>query len=102
MNRGRHMSYQYRTRNKKEGSNTARSRLWPDYTRLPLCLSYKESKGEEQKNKKHHSGRFPYLQGHPVPQAGYTMLFVRVVAHIHYCIAVVLGESGLLILGFFG
>src|SRR5713226_8329989 len=71
MNRGHHMSYQYRIVNKKEGSDIVGLRPWLDYTMPLLCLSYKGPKGEEQKNK-NYLGRFPYLQGHPVPQAGYT------------------------------
>ncbi len=58
-----------------------------------------EERGEEQKNK-NRLGQFPYLQGSSVPQAGYTMLFVRVDAHVHYCIAYALGETGPLVLGF--
>ena len=71
MNKGHHTSYQYRIGNMKGGSNTVRPRPWLDYTTPLQCLSYKGSKGEGQRNKIY-LGRFPYLQGHPVPQAGYT------------------------------
>src|SRR5713226_3912742 len=70
MNRGRHMSYQCRIGNMKGDSSTVRSRPWLDYMMPLQCLSYKGPKGEEQK-KKNYSGRFPYLQGHLIPQAGY-------------------------------
>src|SRR5258707_13410477 len=97
MNRGHHTSYQYRIVNKKEGSDIVGLRPWLDYTMPLLCLLYKGPKGEEQKNK-NYLRWVPYLQGRPVPQAGYTMLFARVDVHVHYCIAVVLGKTGLLIL----
>src|SRR5258708_34414342 len=71
MNRARHMSYQYRTRNKKGGNDTVRSRLGLDYMMLLQCLSYKGSKGEGHRNKIH-LGWFLYLQGRQAPQASYT------------------------------
>src|SRR5229473_1587741 len=71
MNRGHHTLYQCRIGNMKGDSSTVRSRPWLDYMMPLLCLSYKGPKGEEQKNK-NYLGRFPYLQGRPVPQAGYT------------------------------
>src|SRR5713226_8913766 len=82
----------------KGGSDIVGSRPWLDYMMPPQCLSYKGPKEEEQKNKSY-SGQFPYLQGHLIPQAGYTTLLIRVDAHVHYCIAVVLGEICLLVLG---
>src|SRR5229473_5475411 len=72
MNRGRHTSYQCRIGNMKGDSSTVRSRPWLDYTMLLQCLLYKGPKGEEQKNK-NYLGRFPYLQGRPIHQAGYNM-----------------------------
>src|SRR5258707_12290434 len=99
MNRACHMSYRYRTRNKKGGNDTVRSRLGLDYMTPLQCLSYKGSKGEGHRNKIH-LGRFPYLQGRQVPQAGYTTLFARVTALVHYCIATAPGGIHLLALGF--
>src|SRR5229473_6702916 len=99
MNKGRHTSYQCRTGNMKGGSDTVKSRLGLDYMMPLQCLSYKEPKGEEQKNKIY-PGRFPYLQGCLIPQASHTTLFARVDAHVHYCIAAVLGGIHLLVLGF--
>src|SRR5258708_37658257 len=99
MNKDLHMSYQYRRVNIKGGSDIVKKRPGPGYTMPLQCLSYKGLKEEEQKNKIH-LGRFPYLQGHSIPQAGYTMLLIRVDIHIHCYIAVMLGETGLPILGF--
>src|SRR5260221_12966019 len=90
MNKGRHTSYQCRIGNMKGGSNTVRLRPWLDYMMLLECLSYKEPKGEEQRNKIY-LGWFLYLQGRRAPQAGYTTLFARVDAHVHCCIAITLG-----------
>src|SRR5260370_23546556 len=91
MNRGCHMSYQCRIVNTRGGSDIVRMRPWPGYMMPLQCLLYKEPKMEEQKNKSY-SGRFPYLQGRLVPQAGYTTLFVRVDTHVHCCTAVILVE----------
>src|SRR5229473_8173644 len=99
MNKGRHMSYQCRIGNRKGGSDIVGSRPWPDYTTPLQRLSYKGPKGEGQKNKIY-LGRFPYLQGCLAPQAGYTTLFARVDAHVHYCTAVVLGRIHPFALGF--
>ncbi len=70
MNRGHHMSYQYRRANMKGGSDTVNERPGPSYTMPLRCLSYKGPEKEEQKNKIY-LGWFPYLQGHLIPQAGY-------------------------------
>src|SRR5258708_27944309 len=99
MNRGHHMSYRYRTRNRKGGNDTVRSRLGLDCMMPLQCLSYKGSKGEGHRNKIH-LGRFLYLQGCQAPQAGYTTLFARVDTHVHYCIATTPGGTCLLALGF--
>src|SRR5258708_4832907 len=88
----------------KGGIDTVIKRSGPGYMRQLQCLSYKEPKEEEQKNRGY-SGWFPHLQGHLgrimilVPQAGYTTLFIRVDAHVHYYITVALGEIRPLILG---
>src|SRR5258708_4305871 len=87
MNKGRHTSYQYRIGNMKGGIDIIRLRPRPDYTMPLQGLSYRGSKGEGHRNKIY-LGRFPYLQGRLASQAGYTMLFTRVDAHVHYCIAV--------------
>src|SRR5713226_4306844 len=99
MNKGRHTSYQCRIGNRKGGSDTVGLRPWLDYKTLLQCLSYKGPKGEGQRNKIY-SGWFLYLQGRLAPQAGYTTLFTRVDAHVCYCIAVALGGTRLLVLGF--
>ena len=76
MSRDHHMSYQYRRVNKKVGNNIVTKRSGPGYTRQPQCLSYKEPKKEEQKNRGY-SGQFPHLQRYSgqimtlIPQAGY-------------------------------
>src|SRR5713226_2796804 len=98
------MSYQYRRVNKKAGNDTVTKKSGLGYTRQPQCLSYKGLKKEEQRNKGY-LGRFPHLQGFSgwattlIPQAGYTTLFIRVDVHVHCCIAVMLGEIRLPILG---
>ena len=82
------MLYQCKRVNKKGVSDTITERPGPGYTRLPQCLSYKEPKEGEQKNKGY-LGQFPHLQGHfghmmtLIPQAGYTTSSVRMDIHIH-------------------
>src|SRR5713226_4413278 len=99
MNKDRHISYQYRRANMKGGSDTIKKRPGPSYMMLLQCLSYKGPKKEEQKNKIH-SDQFPYLQGCSIPQAGYTMLLIRVDIHVHCYIAIVLDQTALPVLGF--
>src|SRR5258707_8485340 len=97
MNKDCCMSYQYRRVSMKGGIDTVIKRSGPGYTRQLQCLSYKEPKEEEQKNRGY-SGWFPHLQGHLgritilVPQAGYTIAgataATRTTVSITNCLAI--------------
>src|SRR5260370_38571726 len=87
----------------KGGIDTVIKRSGPGYMRQLQCLSYKEPKEEEQKNRGY-SGWFPHLQGHLgrimilVPHAGYTTLFIRVDAPGHYYTTLAVGGTHAIIL----